>query len=168
MHKRSVTACASTPDAKGQRHKEREKLSTMTPDVLRLRQWLKARNVTHVAMEATGVYWQPIYSVLEGHFELLLINAQHIKAVPGRKTDVRDAEWLADLLQRGLLRSSFVPPASQRQLREVTRYRTSLMRTFSRGKSTAEENPGKSQYQAGIGGRRSDGRVGPSHVGGAA
>jgi transposase len=132
VHKRSVTACASTPDAKGQRHKECESFSTMTPDVLRLRQWLKARNVTHVAMEATGVYWQPIYSVLEGHFELLLVNAQHIKAVPGRKTDVKDAEWLADLLQHGLLRSSFVPPASQRQLREVTRYRTSLIEERSR------------------------------------
>lgn len=132
VHKRSVTACASTPDAKGQRHKERESERSMTPDVLRLRQWLKARGVTHVAMEATGVYWQPIYSVLEGHFELLLVNAQHIKAVPGRKTDVRDAEWLADLLQHGLLRSSFVPPASQRQLREVTRYRTSLIEERSR------------------------------------
>jgi len=85
VHKQSVTACASIPDAKGQRHKERERFSTMTPDVLRLRQWLTARNVTHVAMESTGVYWQPIYAVLEGHFELLRVNAQHIKAVPGRK-----------------------------------------------------------------------------------
>jgi transposase len=91
VHKRSVTACASTPDAKGQRHKERESFSTMTPDVLRLCQWLTARGVTHVALESTGVYWQPIYAVLEGHFELLLVNAQHIKAVPGRKTDVKDA-----------------------------------------------------------------------------
>ncbi len=104
----------------------------MTADVLRLRQWLAARNVTHVAMESTGVYWQPIYSLLEGHFELLLVNAQHIKVVPGRKTDVRDAEWLADLLQHGLLRSSFVPPASQRQARELTRYRTSLIEERSR------------------------------------
>src|SRR6266699_2293738 len=127
VHKRSVTACASTPDAKGQRYKERESFSTMTADVLRLRQWLKARNVTHVAMESTGVYWQPIYSLLEGHFELLLVNAQHIKAVPGRKSDVKDAEWLADLLQHGLLRPSFVPPPWQREVRELTRYRTSLI-----------------------------------------
>src|SRR5256884_1193533 len=132
VHKRSVTACASTPDAKGQRHKERESERSMTADVLRLRQWLAARNVTHVAMESTGVYWQPIYSLLEGHFELLLVNAQHIKVVPGRKTDVRDAEWLADLLQHGLLRSSCVPPASQRQARELTRYRTSLIEERSR------------------------------------
>src|SRR5256714_675092 len=127
VHKRSVTACASTPDAKGQRHKERESFSTMAADVLRLRQWLKARNVTHVAMESTGVYWQPIYSLLEGHFELLLVNAQHIKAVPGRKSDVKDAEWLADLLQHGLLRPSFVPAPWQREVRELTRYRTSLI-----------------------------------------
>ncbi|HEX4206982.1 MAG TPA: IS110 family transposase [Ktedonobacteraceae bacterium] len=126
VHKKSVTACASTPDAKGQRHKELELFSTMTPDVLRLRQWLTTRGVTHVAMESTSVYWQPIYALLEGHFELLLVNAQHIKAVPGRKTDVKDAEWFADLLQHGLLRPSFVPPASQRQVRELTRYRTSL------------------------------------------
>lgn len=126
VHKKSVTACAITPDTKGQRHKEHERFSTMTPDLLRLRQWLSTRGVTHVAMESTSVYWQPIYSLLEEHFELLLVNAQHIKAVPGRKTDVKDAEWLADLLQHGLLRPSFVPPVSQRQVRELTRYRTSL------------------------------------------
>lgn len=132
VHKRSVAACASTPDAKGQRQKERESFSTMTPDVLRLRQWLIARGVTHVALESTGVYWQPIYQLLEGHFELLLVNAQHIKAVPGRKTDTKDAEWLADLLQHGLLRPSFVPPTAQRQVRELTRYRTSLTEERSR------------------------------------
>lgn len=132
VHKRSVTACACTPDAKGHRHKERETFSTMTSDVLRLRQWLTERKVTHVALESTGVYWQPIYGLLEGHFELLLVNAQHIKAVPGRKTDVRDAEWLADLLQHGLLRASFVPPISQRHVRELTRYRTSLSEERSR------------------------------------
>ena len=132
VHKRSVTACASTPDAKGQRHKERESFSTMTPDVLRLRQWLTDHGVTHVALESTGVDWQPIYALLQGHFELLLVNAQHIKAVPGRKTDTKDAEWLADLLQHGLLRPSFVPPAAQRQVRELTRYRTSVIEERSR------------------------------------
>jgi len=91
VHKRSVTACAITPDERGQQHKEREGFSTMTPDVLRLRQWLTARGVTHVALESTGVYWQPIWNQLEGHVELLLVNAQHIKAVPGRKTDTKDA-----------------------------------------------------------------------------
>src|SRR3954469_14355352 len=99
----------------------------MTADVLRLRQWLKARGVTHVAMESTGVYWKPIYNLLEGHFELLLVNAQHVKAVPGRKTDVSDAQWLGDLLRHGLLRGSFVPPPPQRELRELTRHRSNLV-----------------------------------------
>ncbi len=110
VHKRSVTACASTPDAKGRRHKERESFSTMTPDVLRLRQWLKARGVTHVAMESTSVYWQPIYSLLEGHFELLLVNAQHIKAVPGRKVRREVAEVIAPESNKAL-RGPAVPPA---------------------------------------------------------
>jgi transposase len=77
-------------------------------------------------MESTGVYWKPIYNLLEGHFELLVVNAQHIKAVPGHKTDVRDAEWIADLLQHGLLKGSYIPPAPHRELRELTRYRVSL------------------------------------------
>jgi transposase len=132
VHKRSVTACAITPDKRGQRHTEREGFSTMTPEVLRLRQWLTARGVTQVAMESTRVFWQPIWNLLEGHVELLVVNAQHSKAVPGRKTDVQDAEWLADLLQHGLLRPSFVPPAAQRQVRELTRSRTSLTQERSR------------------------------------
>src|SRR5438270_11729394 len=78
-------------------------------------------------MESTGVFWKPIWNVLEGEMELLLVNAQHIKAVPGRKTDIKDAEWIADLLQHGLLQASFVPPRSQRELRELTRYRSSLV-----------------------------------------
>jgi transposase len=139
VHKRSVTACANTPDAKGQRHKERESERSMTADVLRLRQWLKARGVTHVAMESTGVFWQPISQLLEGHFELLLVNAQHIKAVPGRKTDLKDAEWLADLLQHGLLRPSFVPSVAQRQVRELTRYRSSLIEERSRAISRLQK-----------------------------
>jgi transposase len=85
------------------------------------------RRLYHVAMESTGVYWRPIWNLLEGQFELLLVNAQHIKAVPGRKTDLKDAEWIADLLQHGLLRASFVPPAPQRHLRELTRYRSTLL-----------------------------------------
>src|SRR6058998_2547913 len=89
--------------------------------------WLRTCGVTHVAMESTGVYWRPIWNLLEGQFELLLVNAQHIKAVPGRKTDIKDAEWIADLLQHGLLRPSFVPPAPQRHLRELTRYRSTLL-----------------------------------------
>ncbi len=132
VHKRNVLVCASTPDAQGQRHKERRTFSTMTPELLRLRQWLKDRGVTHVAMESTGSCWKPIFNILEGHMEVLVVNAQHLKAVPGRKTDVKDAQWIADLLQHGLLRPSFVPPASQRDLRELTRYRSSLVEERSR------------------------------------
>jgi transposase len=100
----------------------------MTVDLLSLSDWLLANGVTHVAMESTGEYWKPIYNILEGSFELLLVNAQHVKAVPGRKTDVKDAEWIAQLLRHGLLRASFVPPQGQRQLRELTRCRTTFVR----------------------------------------
>jgi transposase len=99
----------------------------MTKDILALADWLTSAGCTHIAMESTGVYWRPIWNLLEEQFELLLVNAQHIKAVPGRKTDIKDAEWIADLLQHGLLRASFVPPAPQRHLRELTRYRSTLL-----------------------------------------
>ena len=131
-HKRTVVACVIIPDAKGQRSKERQTFSTMTADLLRMREWLTAFGVTHVAMESTGVFWKPIYNILEGHVELLVVNAQHIKTVPGRKTDVKDAEWIADLLQHGLLRPRLIPPPSQRVVRELTRYRTSLVEERSR------------------------------------
>ncbi|MCH6564229.1 MAG: PAS domain S-box protein, partial [Myxococcales bacterium] len=107
---------------------ELRSFGTMTPDLLELSDWLAAAGCTHVAMESTGVYWKPIYNILEGSFELLLVNAQHIKTVPGRKTDVKDSEWIAELLQHGLLRGSFVPQQPERELRELTRYRSSLVR----------------------------------------
>ena len=132
VHKRNVLVCATTPDSQGQRHKERRTFSTMTPELLRMRHWLQDLGVTHVAMESTGSFWKPIFTILEGHMEVLVVNAQHLKTVPGRKTDVKDAEWIADLLQHGLLRASFVPPAPQRELRELTRYRTSLVEERSR------------------------------------
>jgi transposase len=132
VHKRNVLVCAITPDPSGHRHKARQTFSTMTPDLLRLRNFLKDLGVTHVAMESTASYWKPIFNVLEGHLEVLIVNAQHLKAVPGRKTDIKDAEWIADLLQHGLLRPSFVPPAPQREVRELTRYRISLSEERSR------------------------------------
>ncbi len=128
VHKRTVVACLLTPDATGERHKEIRTFGTMTDDLLALADWLTTASCTHVAMEATGVFWKPIYNILEGQFELLVVNAYHVKTVPGRKTDVRDAEWIADLLQHGLLRGSFIPHRPQRELRELTRYRTSLVR----------------------------------------
>ncbi len=132
VHKKSVVACLITPAANGERRKERQTFSTMTPDLVRLREWLKDQQCSQVAMESTGVFWRPIFNILEGHVEVMVVNAQHMKAVPGRKTDIKDAEWIADLLQHGLLRPSFIPPAWQRIVRELTRSRTSLSEERSR------------------------------------
>jgi len=115
----------------------------MTPDLLRMRDWLKELGISHVAMESTGSFWKPIFNILEGHLEVLVVNAQHLKAVPGRKTDLKDAEWIADLLHHGLLRPSFVPPVAQLEVRELTRYRISLVeersRTINRLQKTLED-----------------------------
>src|SRR5687767_14674377 len=138
IHKRTVVACLITPDAEGGSgapRKEVRTFGTMTEDLLRLGDWLLAAGCTHAAMEATGVLWKPLFNLLEGSLTLLLVNAQHAKHVPGRKTDVKDCEWLADLLRHGLLRGSFVPERPQRELRELTRYRTALVR-----ERTAEVN----------------------------
>jgi transposase len=132
VQKRNALVCVSTLDAQGHRHKERRTFSTMPPDLLRLRHWLNDQGVTPAAMESTGSFWKPIFNILEGPLEVLVVNAQHLKAVPGRKTDVKDAEWIADLLHHGLLRPSFVPPAPQRQLRELTRYRATLVQERTR------------------------------------
>ena len=135
IHKRTVVACLVVPGPDGRPRKEVRTFGTMTEDLLALGDWLAAAGCTHVAMESTGVLWKPIYNLLEGAFELLLANARHIKQVPGRKTDVRDCEWLADLLRHGLLPASFVPDRPHRELRELTRYRTALIR-----ERTAEVN----------------------------
>jgi transposase len=117
----------------GRARKEKRRFGTFTSDLLQLADWLRACGVMHVAMEATGVYWKPVWNVLDGQFtEVLLVNAQHIKAVPGRKTDQKDSEWIADLLQHGLLRGSFVPPQATRELRDLTRYRVSLAQECNR------------------------------------
>jgi transposase len=128
IHKRSVVACLITPGKRGQPEREVQTFNTMTRGLLELTDWLKAAGCTHVAMESTGSFWKPIHNLLEDSFTLLVVNAQHLKAVPGRKTDVKDAEWIADLLRHGLLRASFIPPRPDRELRELTRYRTSLVR----------------------------------------
>ena len=131
IHKQTVLACVVVPGAGKQPQKEVRTFKTMTADLLELADWLTSEGVTHVALESTGVYWKPAWNVLEASFTLLLVNARHIKQVPGRKTDVRDCEWIADLLRHGLLRASFVPDRPQRELREITRYRTSLVREGS-------------------------------------
>jgi transposase len=125
--KKEVVACALTPGPGGRPLPEVRRFGTMTADLEALGDWLAAQGVTHVAMESTGVYWQPIWNLLEERFSLLLVNAHHVKQVPGRKTDVKDSEWLAQLLRLGLLRPSFIPERAQRELRELVRYRTSLI-----------------------------------------
>src|SRR2546427_8485535 len=125
VHKAQVTACVHVPDQRGVRSELYAEFSTMTADLLGLRDWLLGLGITHVAMEATGVYWKPVYYVLEDDFELLLVNAQHVKNVPGRKTDVKDARGRCQLLEHGLLSSGFVPPKPIRELRDLTRYRKS-------------------------------------------
>jgi transposase len=132
VHKETVVACLVVPGERGQVRKDVRTFGTLTDDLLALGDWLAAAGCTHVALESTGVYWKPIWNLLEGQFALLLANAQHIKRVPGRKTDVQDAEWIADLLRHGLLTASFVPDREQRELRELTRYRASLVQERSR------------------------------------
>lgn len=126
VHKKTIKVCMLVRQADGEPHKVFRTYGTTTQELLDLADWLKEQGCTHIAMEATGVYWKPVYNLLEGSFELLVVNAQHIKAVPGRKTDTKDAEWIADLLQHGLLKASFIPSAPQRELRDLTRYRVRL------------------------------------------
>lgn len=132
VHKKNVKVCLIISEENGKRKKEIRTYLTMTSQLLELRDWLKEQGCTHIAMEATGVYWKPVYNLLEGDFEILVVNAHHMKAVPGRKTDVKDAEWIADLLQHGLLKASFIPSTPQRELRDLTRYRVSLVEERAR------------------------------------
>lgn len=132
VHKDTVVACVRRIDEQGKAHEEVRTFGTMTGSLLAMADWLANEGVTHVAMESTGVYWKPVYHVLEGQFELLLVNAQHIKQVPGRKTDVKDCAWIAQLLQHGLLKGSLVPPPFQRELRDLTRQRSQLIAESAR------------------------------------
>ncbi len=132
VHKKSVTACVRVPGPEGGRRQEVQTFGTTAAALLTLRDWLSVHGVTHVAMESTGVYWKPVYYVLEERFTCLLVNAAHVSKVPGRKTDVRDCEWLAQLLEHGLLRGSFVPPVPIRELRDLTRYRAVLVQDRTR------------------------------------
>lgn len=127
VHKDTVVVCVRRIDAKGKVRQETRTFGCTTGQLLELADWLAQEGVTHAAMESTGVYWKPIWNILEDQFQILLVNAQHIKQVPGRKTDVKDAEWIAQLLQHGLLRGSFVPATPQRELRELTRQRRQLI-----------------------------------------
>jgi transposase len=128
VHKKSVAACALTPDGGAEPKREIEEFGTTTAELRRLREWLRARGVTHAAMESTGVYWKPVFNILESGCELILVNARHVKQVPGRKTDKADCAWIASLLRIGLLEASFVPELAIRELRDLCRMRTTLVR----------------------------------------
>jgi transposase len=132
VHQATVMATVRIPGEAGNRRSVTEQFATTTVGLLTLRDWLQAHGVTHVALESTGVYWKPVYYVLEDGFSLLLANARHVKRVPGRKTDVKDSEWLAQLLECGLLQGSFVPPQPIRDLRDLTRYRKQQIRDRTR------------------------------------
>lgn len=128
VHKKRVVVCRRYPSEEGERVSEVRTFGTTTGELESLAEWLMEVGCTHFAMESTGVYWKPVFNVVESVCEVVLVNAHHVKVVPGRKTDVRDCEWLADLLEHGLLRSSFIPPQPFRELRELTRYRKTLIR----------------------------------------
>src|SRR6266850_1288102 len=132
VHKETVAACVRVGGRTGNAEQHVQTFGTTVGDLLVLRDWLAAHGVTHVAMESTGVYWKPVYYALEGDFTCLPVNAAHIKQVPGRKTDVKDCVWIAQLLEHGLLRGSFVPPAPIRDLRDLTRYRKGLIQERQR------------------------------------
>jgi len=135
VHKKTVMACRVTPDPAGQQADgivEIRAFGTMTADLLALSDWLAEAGITHVAMESTGEYWRPVYNLLEGDITIFLVNAAQVKQVPGRKTDKADARWLAKLMRYGLLQARFIPPQGQRDLRDLTRYRTKLVQERSR------------------------------------
>src|SRR5262249_47406951 len=132
VHKQTVVVCVRRLGAAGQVHQEVRTFATMTRDLLALADWLAAQGVTHLALESTGVYWKPVFNILENQSQVILVNAQHIKQVPGRKTDVKDCEGIAQLLQLGLLRASFVPPRPVRELRDLTRQRAQLVQEKAR------------------------------------
>ncbi len=132
VHKRTVVACLLLLEESGEKRQKKREFGTFRSDLISLMRWLFLHKVTHVAMESTGVYWKPVWNVLEGKFTVVLVNPQHMKALPGRKTDQKDSEWIADLLQHGWLRASFIPPREIRELRDVTRLRVHLKQEVNR------------------------------------
>jgi transposase len=139
VHKESVEACIRRIEPSGQLHQQTRHWGTMTRDIRMMADWMAAQAVTHVAMESTGVYWKPIFNILESRFKVLLVNARHLKQVPGRKSDIRDCQWIAQLLQHGLLKGSFIPPRPQRELRDLTRHRIQLVEEKTRSSNRIEK-----------------------------
>lgn len=135
VHKETVVACVMGAGIE----KEVRTFGTMTGELLKLKEWLQGLGITHVAMESTGVYWKPIFNILEDSFEVILVNARHIKNVPGRKTDVKDCEWICKLLRCGLVKGSFIPEKDIRELRDLTRYRKKLVQAMSSEKNRIQK-----------------------------
>jgi len=161
--KDEVVACVRVPDGRGGRAQEVRTFQSFTSGLEALAGWLAAEGVTQVVMEATGQYWKPVWYVLEERgFELLLVNARHVKILPGRKT-----AWLAELLEHGLLRGSFVPPAPIRELRDLTRYRKRLIQAHAAEGQRIQQDAGGRRHQAGLGRHRRAGRLGSRDAGGA-
>jgi transposase len=147
VHQKTVVACARVVD-EGKVNEELRTFDTTTSGLLALSAWLEEKGCTHVAMEATGVYWKPVWHILEAKFQLVLANAAHIKNVPGRKTDVKDAAWIADLLAHGLIRGSFVPPTPIQDLRALMRTRKQLVREIARNTQRLPEGARGCEHQA--------------------
>ena len=135
VHQETVVATIDGPGIT----KETRTYGAVTNELMRLRDWLKENGITHIAMESTGIYWKPVFNILEEDFEVILVNARHIKYVPGRKTDVSDSEWLCKLLRNGLLKGSFIPPQDMRELRDLTRYRKKLTQSVSAEKNRVQK-----------------------------
>ena len=150
VHKRSITTCLLLYRTGGKGHQEFRRFGTMTRDLLELADWLHCHQVTHVAMDSTGVYWKPVWNILEGQCEVVVVNAQHIKAVPGRKTDIKDCQWIAELLQHELVRGSFVRAASDPAVAgSDADARQSPPGSHSGGQADAEDSRGR-QYQVSV------------------
>src|SRR6266700_219214 len=132
VHEKTVVVTAMLTQEDGKVYKTQRTFRTMTADLLALDDWLEQQQIEVVAMESTGIYWRPVFNILEAGRTIILVNARHMKAVPGRKTDVKDSEWIADLLRHGLLQASFIPPQPIRDLRDLVRYRQSLVQERSR------------------------------------
>lgn len=154
VHQKTAVTTVMITQPDGSLQKQTRSFATMTSDLLALDDWLRAQGITVVAMESTGVLWHPIFNILEEGRTIILVNAQHMKTVPGRKTDVKDSEWLAELLRHGLLKASFIPPKPIRELRDLTRYRKTLVQERRKAGQPAAKAAGRSQYQAGSGGHR--------------
>jgi transposase len=163
VHRDTVTACVRVPGVDGGRVHELREFGTTTVELLALRDWLMAWGVSVVAMESTGVYWKPVFYLVEDDIECWLLNAKHLKNVPGRKTDVADAAWIAQLVEHGLVRASFVPPRPIRELRNLTRYRKALIQEDP-GVAASRQDPSGRRRQAVVGRVAHAGRVGHGHA----